>query len=160
MDNRNTFIIRKAKREEWDEAMALSWRTFMHFVAPDYSKRGQDSFLEFISDTRLHRMFLIGEYHVFVAYDELEEKVIGLITIRSKSHISLLFVDEKYHHKGVGSRLIDYVAMFVKNDLRQKCLTVNSSPYARDFYIKQGFEITGPVDENDGMIYTPMILNM
>ena len=158
MDNRRTYLVRPAKREEWDEAMALAWKTFMHYVAPDYSQRGQDSFLEFISDTRLHRMFLIGEYHMLVAVDELEHKVIGFVSLRSKSHISLLFVNEKYHHRGVGKSLIDAAAVFVKNDSGANSMTVHSSPYAVDFYIKQGFEITGPQQENDGMLYTPMIM--
>lgn len=158
MDNRNRIIIRKANKDEWDDAMALAWKTFMHYVAPDYSKQGQDSFLEFISDSRLHRMFLEGDYLMFVAYDELTEKIVGIGTLRSRNHISLLFVDEKYHKKGIGTKLIDALSVYVKVENKLSSITVHSSPYAKDFYIKQGFEITGMTAENEGMIYTPMAM--
>ena len=30
--------VRPAYREEWDDAMALAWRTFMRFEAQDYTQ--------------------------------------------------------------------------------------------------------------------------
>lgn len=159
MDNRKYYPVRNANREEWDDAMALAWRTFMHFEASDYPKRGQESFLDFISDPHLHRMFIIGEYKLFVALDEkMNDKVIGMITVRNKNHISLLFVDEHYHYHGIGRKLIYQVRDYIKTELKLDSVTVNSSPYAVEFYHRLGFKDEGGVQENDGVYSTPMRL--
>ena len=42
--------VRPAYREEWDDAMALAWRTFMRFEAQDYTQEGIKSFQDFITD--------------------------------------------------------------------------------------------------------------
>ncbi len=136
--------------------MSLAWTTFMKFEASDYSEEGVQSFLDFISDEKLYRMFLIGEYHVFVAVDN--EKIIGVISLRARTHISLLFVDEKYHHRGIGRNLVNYAAMFVREENKGKHITVNSSPYAENFYRRLGFKDTDTEQSKDGIIYTPMSL--
>ena len=158
MDNRRIFPIRPAKRNEWEDAMALAWRTFMKFEAPDYSERGRDSFLEFISDEGLYKMFLLGEYHLFVALDD--KKIVGIVALRARTHISLLFVDEMYHRQGLGRSLINYAAMYVAEEIRENIITVNAAPYATEFYHKVGFKDAGPMEENDGIRYTPMLFSM
>ena len=156
MDIRGFYPIREAKRDEREDAMSLAWTTFMKFEASDYSEEGVQSFLDFISDEKLYRMFLIGEYHVFVAVDN--EKIIGVISLRARTHISLLFVDEKYHHRGIGRNLVNYAAMFVREENKGKHITVNSSPYAENFYRRLGFKDTDTEQSKDGIIYTPMSL--
>lgn len=158
MDLRHYYPIREAKRDEWEDAMSLAWTTFMKFEADDYSKEGVDSFLDFISDEKLYRMFLIGEYHVFVAVDD--DKIIGVISLRARTHISLLFVDERYHHRGVGRNLVNYAAMFVREENKGRIITVNSSPYAENFYRRLGFKDTDSEQQKDGIIYTPMSLSI
>lgn len=160
MDNRKFYPIRPAKREEWEEAMSLAWTTFMKFEACDYSEQGAKSFLNFISDEKLYQMFLIGEYHLFVVIDDSrdENKIIGMISLRARSHISLLFVNERYHHRGIGRNLVNYASMFVREENRSKMITVNSAPYAEGFYKKLGFKAIDIEQENDGIISTPMTL--
>ena len=63
------YMIRPAYRNEWDDAMALAWKTFMQFEAQDYTKEGIQSFQNFISDNILYRMFIMGGYQLFGAYD-------------------------------------------------------------------------------------------
>ncbi|MBR4964928.1 MAG: GNAT family N-acetyltransferase, partial [Lachnospiraceae bacterium] len=72
------YEVRRANENEWEDAMALAWRTFMRFEACDYTQEGIDNFSNFISDNGLHRMFLIGEYHLWVAV--AEGKIIGMIS--------------------------------------------------------------------------------
>ena len=83
--------IRPAHRDEWQDAMALVWKTFLRFESPDYSEEGIQSFQDFITDAGLYRMFLTGSYEMIVAVEN--EKIIGVISVRNISHISLLFVD-------------------------------------------------------------------
>lgn len=59
--------VRSAYRDEWDDAMALAWRTFMKFEAADYTQQGIKSFQDFITDNVLYRMFVIGLYQLFAA---------------------------------------------------------------------------------------------
>lgn len=150
------YIIRPAYRNEWEDAMALAWKTFMQFEAADYTKEGIESFKNFISDNFLYRMFTLGAYQLFCAFDG--EKMIGMISLRNETHISLLFVDEKYHRQGVGRALIKYLSDYLLNEIGKNFLTVNGAPYAVGFYHHCGFVDQGPEETNDGIRYTPMKL--
>lgn len=147
-------VVRSAYRDEWDDAMALAWRTFMRFEAKDYSTEGIKSFQDFITDTTLYRMFVMGAYQLFCAFEG--KKLVGLISLRNETHISLLFVDAAYHKKGIGRALIDYVGRYVLLEEGYHKLTVNAAPYAVGFYHKLGFYDIGQEMTNDGIRYTPM----
>ncbi len=56
--------VRPAYRNEWDDAMALAWRTFMQFEARDCTPEGIESFQDFITDEVLHKMFMLGSYQL------------------------------------------------------------------------------------------------
>lgn len=147
------YVVRRAKEDEWEDAMALAWRTFKKYVAPDYSELGIKEFYDFISDNGIHKMFLIGQYPLWVAtYDD---EIIGMISLRSRKHISLLFVDGKFHKKGVGRDLIYAAAEeILSNGLHEA--TVNASPYGVEFYRKVGFVGLGDEYVESGMRVTPM----
>ncbi len=149
-----TYTVRPIYRDEWDAAMMLAWRTFMRFEAQDYTKRGIESFQEFITDHVLHRMFLMGAYQVFGAF--VEGELVGIISLRNETHISLLFVDAAYHMKGIGRALMEYVVNYVCSEEGYHKVTVNAAPYAVGFYHKVGFRDIGHEQSNDGIRYTPM----
>lgn len=146
--------VRPAYRVEWDDAMALAWRTFMQFEAKDYTPEGIESFQDFVTDTILYRMFLLGEYQLFGAYDN--GIMVGMISLRSETHISLLFVDKKYHKMGIGRMLINYVSDYVWSEEGHHRITVNAAPYAVGFYHRMGFVDTGVEQTKEGVRYTPM----
>ena len=148
------YQIRSAYREDWEEAMSLAWRTFLQFEADDYSPEGIKNFENFITDTTLYRMFVMGAYQMFVALDG--EKIVGMITLRDMTHISLLFVDEKYHRRGIGRALMQYLENYLLTELQASRVTVNASPYGVDFYHRLGFRDLHPEQRKDGIIYTPM----
>lgn len=148
------YLVRAAYRNEWQDAMALAWKTFLKYEACDYTQQGIRSFEDFITDSRLHRMFLIGSYEMFVAMDD--GRMIGMITLRSCSHISLLFVDDEYQKKGVGRALMNYLCNYLLTEEGVGRVTVNASPYGVGFYHKLGFRDLRPEEEQDGIRYTPM----
>lgn len=148
--------VRAAYHTEWDDAMALAWRTFMQFVAEDYTPEGVESFQNFVTDGILQKMFLMGECQLFGAYDN--GVMIGMIALRQGRHISLLFVDRKYHMKGIGRLLIGYVSDYVLYEEGHRRITVDSSPYAVGFYHRVGFTDTGAAQTSQGVTYTPMEL--
>ena len=153
MNNSCGYEIREALPDEWEDAMALAWRVFQKYEAKDYTDEGIRNFLDFISDNGLRKMFLIHEYHLWVAVDN--EKIIGLISLRGKRHISLLFVDEKYHKQGVGKALMERLWIYLREQKESFC-TVNSSPYAVGFYHRLGFRDLGEQRLDGGMLVTPM----
>lgn len=148
------YPIRSAYQDEWDDAMALAWKTFLQFEADVYTAEGIRNFEDFITDTTLHRMFIMGVYQMFVALDR--KKIVGMLTLRNTSHISLLFVDEKYHRRGIGRALIEYLREYLLSEAGISKITVNAAPYGVAFYHKLGFQDLRPEEEKDGIKYTPM----
>lgn len=154
MDEELAYEIRFAGQDEWEEAMGLAWKTFLEFEADVYSPEGVRNFEDFITDTGLKRMFIMGAYQMMAAY--INGRIVGMITLRNELHISLLFVDKKYHRRGIGRALIRKIAAYVRDELGKCRLTVNASPYGVAFYHKVGFTDLGPEKQQDGIIYTPM----
>ena len=147
-------VIRKAVMKDWEETMAMTWRTFLKFEAKDYGMEGVDNFRNFIADPMLRRMFLLGTYHMYVA--TYHEKIVGMVSLRDKNHISLLFVEEAYHKKGIGRGLIDTIGAFSKEEYGKNEITVNAAPYGFEFYKKIGFYSTSPLITNGGIKYISM----
>ena len=148
------YTVSKANEEDWEDAMALAYRTFQRFVGPGYSKEGVDNFVNFISDPHLYRMFQVEEYHLWVAKDE-DGQVLGLGSLRSGNHISLLFVDENWQKCGVGRSIISAFEEYVKADGKDR-ITVNASPYGVPFYHRLGFADIDKEQISGGMTITPM----
>lgn len=149
-----SYQIRSAYRDEWQDAMALAWKTFLQFEADVYTPEGVRNFENFITDSTLYRMFVKGEYQLFIALER--RKIVGMITLRDSTHISLLFVDSAYHRKGIGRALIKYLTDYLLTEVGAGRMTVNASPYGVGFYHKIGFRDLGSEEVRDGIIYTPM----
>lgn len=154
----DTFLyeVRMAYESEWEDAMALAWKTFLQFEAEDYEPEGVKSFEDFITDNTLHRMFIMGAYQMLVALDG--GRLVGMITVRSNFHISLLFVDAGYHRKGIGRALITCLCEYLKGEIGASKVTVNASPYGVGFYHKLGFKDLQAEQTSGGIRYTPMVL--
>lgn len=155
MEQKDRIQIRQADIYDWDEAVMLAWKTFLRFEAKDYGEEGIKSFRDFLSDSMLRRMFLVGNYPVFIASDG--EKQVGMISLRDKKHISLLFVEENHHLQGIGRRLIACTENYIREEYRLSEITVNAAPYALGFYHRLGFKDMAPQLCKEGILYTPML---
>lgn len=151
-------MVRCAYHSDWDGAMKLAWETFVRFDAPDYSQEGIENFRNFVHDDMLHKMFIAGQYQLFVATEV--EKYVGMLSLRDKKHISLLFVEEEYHRHGIASALINFVSRYALAEEGVDRLTVNASPYAVGFYHKRGFVDLSEETVADGIRFTPMELKL
>ncbi|MBP9997374.1 MAG: GNAT family N-acetyltransferase [Lachnospiraceae bacterium] len=156
--NGTEYVIREAQVAEWDAAMELAYRVFLRFEAEDYGEEGTYEFARFVTDPLLKKMFLCGNYKLFVA--EMNGQIVGIVSLRNINHISLLFVEEKYHKNGIGRELMRYAYDFLKKETTYSCMTVNASPYGTEFYHKIGFEDTDVMIEKSGIRYTPMMCNI
>lgn len=150
-------VLRPIFEFEWDEAMKLVWDTFVLFDAPKYSREGIKNFKSFVRDPSLKDLYLEGKYPTFVAL--LNGMIVGVISIRNKNHISLLFVDRDFQKRGIASKLILKAVDHVKVKENKSNITVFSSPPAIGFYHKCGFTDTSNEITTDGITYTPMKLN-
>ena len=148
--------MRFVSSDEWEEAMGLAWKTFLEYEGDVYSPEGVRSFEDFITDSDLKRMFVLGAYQMMGAF--FSGKLVGMISLRNKTHISLLFVDGDYHRRGIGRALISFLSEYVRKEEGLNRLTVNASPYGVGFYHRLGFRDLGPEKQQDGIIFTPMLL--
>lgn len=151
---RMPYEVRWARTEEWMPVMRMIWRTFLKYEAGDYSEEGIRNFFDFITGSELYGLFLKGEYQMMVALDA--ENIIGAGSIRSRNHLSLLFVDEAYHHRGVGSTILRRLCEYLKTEAGERYMSLQAAPYAVNFYRKQGFRAVRPEMEYRGIRVTPM----
>ena len=103
-----------------------------------------------LSKESFEKRILSDEYEHFVYVQENE--IVGFITIKNKNRLFYLFVDEKYHKKGIAKELWNYV----KEQYDVLNMSVNSSFYAIKTYESFGFKVTGDQSEYLGLKYQPM----
>lgn len=150
------YIVRKARTTEWDKATELAFRVFLKFEAEEYGREGTDSFAEFLTSPDLEKMFYAGRYVVYVAVKDGE--LIGMGSLRSGNHLSLLFVDGDYHRNGVATQIIRVLQDYLLRETDYQTMTVNAAPYGIPFYEEIGFKSLGDFEETDGIVYMPMEL--
>lgn len=139
--------IRQLDKQEFGDAIELSLKVFMECGTNDFDHNGLNAFKDFI-----YNESLMNELTIFGAFDDNE--LIGIIgTKNNRQHISLFFINPKYHRKGIGSILFDYAY----SNHKVTPITVNSSSFAVRFYENLGFTKTAEEQETNGLRYTPMI---
>ena len=137
--------IRKIKDEEMPMALDLTWKTFLEFEAPDYTEEGIEEFRKSIYD---NNWLAIRDF--WGAFNG--GKLLGLIATKNYNHISLFFVDGKYHKQGIGRKLFNKICELNETGF----YTVNSSPYAKGVYEHLGFEYTDSEQCVNGLRFYPM----
>ena len=136
-------------------ALELVWEVFDEYEAPDYEEMGIKTFQHFIEYHAMLDKMESGEMKFWGCYQN--SYMVGVIAIRPIQHISLLFVRGQFHHLGVASRLVRMAISDIREDKPEiPYVTVNSSPYAVEFYKKIGFEPLGPEETRDGIRFTSM----
>lgn len=137
--------IRLLKENELSSAIAIILQVFMEFEAPDYSEEGTQEFRRFLEDP-----FIIQNLHFYGAWQG--KLLLGVLAAQGK-HICLFFVRKEYHRRGIGRALFQ----FYLEQERPLSATVNSSPFAQEFYRKLGFSPTDSEQVTHGIRYIPMI---
>ena len=138
--------IRIVLKEEMKEALELVWKVFSEYEAPDYTQEGVNEFKKTIEDN-----LWIEERDFFGAFDE-NNKILGVIATKDTTHISLFFVDGRYHKQGIGRKLYNKIEKLNTEGF----FTVNSSPYAHEIYKHLGFIDTDEEQCVHGLRFYPM----
>ena len=84
------------------------------------------------------------------------DDIIGAGSIRNRNMLSLLFVEERYHHRGVGSEILRQLCEYLKTEEGERYMALQAAPCAVNFYRKQGFRAVKPEMEFSGIRVTPM----
>lgn len=146
------FKIEELKLKNLEETIRVIETTFLKFEAPDYSEKGVENFFKFANYETIKEK-LSKNMKMYVA--KVNEVIVGVIGYRDNSHINLLFVLEEYQHNGIAKALYNLVIKKCK-DADTKIITVNSSPYAHNVYLKLGFIDDNQMQEIDGIKFYPM----
>jgi len=147
---------RKIRGGEEIEVCNLVARSFNEFIAPDFPEQGVEEFFLYSNPHSLKKR-LEKDYFAMVA--ECDGRILGMIEIRGDNHISMLFVDKDFHHKGIASNLVKKALEEISGNSRvSNDITVNSSRYAVPFYESLGFIQYEDEKSIYGVIHTPMLL--
>lgn len=145
------------KPEELNSTLQLIREVFDEFNYEDYEFEGVESFYSFIDKKYIKKQLSSGNMLMLVARTD-NNKILGTIGVSAENHISLLFVHKNFHRKGIGTNLLKYAIKVCNyNDESLEKITVNSSPYAIEFYHSYGFEDLSELQESEGIVFLPMV---
>lgn len=152
------FVYDLMKLGEESAVCSLVGRVFDEFNAKQYSEEGIRGFYHYINPSMLIRR---SQANHFVCTAKTEKRMVGMIEVKAYAHISLLFVDRQFHGRGVGRNLIRTALLKCRNKKPDvENISVNSSPFAVPIYEKFGFCIMGPDRTENGIYFTPMVLDI
>ena len=149
------FLIEPVSEDCLEQTLELVSDVFKEFEAPEYTQEGIDEFMRYIAPDSIRNMIAAQALLVWVYKDRAAVR--GVIAIRPPSHISLLFVDRRWHKAGIARSLFEHVLTSQQVSTNAVEMTVNSSPYAVGFYRRMGFVETEPEKVTNGIRYIPMI---
>jgi len=150
-------MIKEVPNKDVKQAIVLASNVFSEFVAPGYLEQGRNSFECYLKN-KLQEVSadLKSGYKKMWAFYQ-KDKILGVIATQDIFHISLMFVDKRYHRKGIARQMFCAVLEEIKQNDSATQITVNSSPYAVKVYEHLGFVKTDDEQEKDGIIFIPMM---
>ncbi|KAA9050586.1 GNAT family N-acetyltransferase [Bacteroides xylanisolvens] len=143
-------MIRKLDKTEYALATSLALEVYIQCGAEDFDEEGLNSFKSFISNEQL-----MNELVIYGAFED--KNLVGIMGTKNEGkHLSLFFIRNEYHRKGIGRQLFN----FAINHCPVNEMTVNSSTYAIPFYQSLGFDKIAGKQCTNGITYTPMKFTM
>ena len=149
-------MIKEIENKDLKSAIDLVNNVFSEFVAVGYSEQGKITFENYLKNkhAEISSELKTGHKKMWAYYENKE--VLGVISTRDISHVSLMFVDKNHHKKGIAKQMLSVVVEELKKNPSVTQITVNSSPYAVEIYEHLGFVKTDEKQEKDGIIFIPM----
>ena len=93
--------VRRLDLSEYKEAASLSLEIYLQTGEEDFDEQGLETFKSFVNDKAM-----INSLVIYGAFDEA--RLVGVMAVKDEGkHISLFFIREAYHRKGIGRRLFD-----------------------------------------------------
>lgn len=135
-----------------DDAPAISTlieAAFAGGIAPHFGEQGRATFLNFVTARTIAKR-LSADSEAWVAVKN-GRTIVGYAELAG-DHLKMLFVRHESQRTGVGRELLAFLRVFRKGHV----VSVNAAPNADAFYLAMGFRPTGPKQQQDGIVFTPM----
>ena len=133
---------------------ALVKTVYDEFISHENSKEGNKLFYDWITTENIAGRQQV-QNNLWLAWER--KKLAGVIEIRDKQHITLLFVDKLYQGLGIATQLFQKA---INESIRRYPETdkffVHTSLCSVPFYKSLGFKITGKARNKNGIYYIPM----
>lgn len=126
-------------QEKYAEETVRMWRDSKEKALGQKEIHDYEDHLNFL------KTVLVAENKVLLAFDEADEKVVGILAVAG-SELNQLYIHNDYQGAGIGSRLLE-IAKEMSATLRLFTFEVNKN--AQKFYEKHGFKIIGRGFENE-----------
>ncbi|MEE9525724.1 MAG: GNAT family N-acetyltransferase [Candidatus Woesearchaeota archaeon] len=148
--------IRKFKKEDARRVSYFIHKNIREVLSKYQPKKVSDFFYKNMSPAGIIRKSKNTDYYLVVAKD----RILGINGLRD-NEIRTMFVNPRYHGKGVGKKLIDNIEKVAKKRKIRK-LKVHSTPYAEKFYKKYGFKrikkVTQKARENKNIKWLEILM--
>lgn len=122
---------------------------FLQCLSFNYSSKGIQEFMNTFDDENI--LSLMKSKHLMMI-GAIDDKLVGVIGVRDLKHIQCLFVDSQYQRQGIGTQLLNYA-----KNLMYGQVSVYADLSAKDFYLHNGFVVSGKVEEIQGISFVPMM---
>ena len=129
--------IRKMQPKDYVESTKLIQRVYKTMNKNEGSKKAVQSYINRFHPSNPH-FHKFGKIPLKLVAED-NGKIIGILRGFDNKIVSL-FVDKKYHKKGVGKKLYNKAEKVIKKN--HKIIKIKSSLYAVPFYKKLGFKNT------------------
>jgi GNAT superfamily N-acetyltransferase len=143
------FAIRTASADDAAAISAFVEAAFHGGIAPHYGEQGRTTFLNFVTPQAIAAR-LEEESEGWVAVRDGKE-IAGYLELHD-DHMRMLFVRPELQRTGVGRELLRFLRVMRSGHT----VTLHSAPNADAFYLAMGFRPTGPKQQQDGIVFTPM----
>ncbi len=128
------------------------------FVAVDYGAEGNQYFYEWIDPARIATR---QQKYISLFTAWIESELAGMIEMRENNTISLLFTAKKFHRRGIAKKLVQAALTdCLKKDPELRKIYVHASPFSIPIYRKLGFKATEVMQEENGIKYLPMSMEI
>jgi ribosomal protein S18 acetylase RimI-like enzyme len=148
--------IRSLVPDDIPAAAALLRRAAEEFILHESTPANGAIFLAEQGEEGM-RSFLAKGFVYHVA--DVDGELAGFIAIRERSHVYSLYVDKRFHRRGIARALWDVARAAAIGPGHPGFFTVNASNHALPFYASLGFVPTAPTQT--GIVrYNPMRLSL
>lgn len=148
--------IRELADDEEHAVADLVMRSFLTHVGHEYSANGVEEFVRYADASALRGRLESGRCFTLVAV--ADDDVVGMIEFRDRDHLSMLFVDDRFHRRGIARTLVGRAIGRLGESGVVSEISVNSSRYAVPAYEHLGFEVSDRERTVNGITFIPMKL--
>ena len=148
--------IRAATAADAPAISALVLSLARYFLADPERPEAAEAFFQTISPEAIAGYIESGRFRYHLA--ESGGDLAGVVAIRDGAHLYHLFIAERFHRRGLATRLWEHARAEALAGGNPGRFTVNSSLFAVPLYERLGFAPAGAAIVKDGIAYQPMAL--